>query len=132
MRVDIRVPTDRSFGWTFAIVSGALSSWMFWKASPHAAPVLGLCALFVLATIARPTILRPLNIAWAYVGLALHKIVSPLALGAIFLVALVPAGLVFRLIGRDPLKRTFEPSQPSYWVDRTPPGPDGKTLPRQF
>jgi hypothetical protein len=42
-----------------------------------------------------------------------------------------PIGLGLRLMGRDPLRRRFDPQARSYWVDRRAPA-DVKRYFRQF
>jgi hypothetical protein len=45
-------------------------------------------------------------------------------LALLFVVAVVPTGLVLRLLGKDPLRLRFDPAAPSYWQRRTAqPGP---------
>lgn len=128
----LKIPTDRSFGFTFAAVFALLGAWLTWRANRFGVPVLGAAAAFALIAIAIPRILHPLNVGWMHFGMLLSKIVSPIVLGVIFFVLFVPVGLFFRLTGRDILRRSFERDRPSYWIDRTPPGPDGKSFPRQF
>jgi hypothetical protein len=67
-----------------------------------------------------------------YLGLALNRVVSPLVMGVVFFAVFTPVALVLRAKGRDALRRGFERNLATYWIDRIPPGPDGKTLPRQF
>ncbi|MGI9492988.1 MAG: SxtJ family membrane protein, partial [Geminicoccaceae bacterium] len=79
-------------------------------------------ALFLLGLVA-PATLAPLNKAWTKLGLLLFKIVNPIVLGLIFLLTIVPIGLLLRLFGKDPLRLKFEPEAKSYWIERDPPGP---------
>lgn len=132
MKKPLKIPTDRSFGLTFAGVFVVIGAYLLWKGRSFGLPALGIAAAFALLALALPRILHPLNIAWGYLGLLLNKVVSPVVLGIIFLVVFVPIGLLFRVTGRDALRRTFEPKSRSYWVDRDPPGPEGKSLSRQF
>jgi hypothetical protein len=44
----------------------------------------------------------------------------------------VPAGFLFRLLGKDPLRLKAEPGAPTYWVLRNPPGPAPETMRHQF
>jgi hypothetical protein len=44
--------------------------------------------------------------------------ISMTLLTAFYFLLLTPLGLVFRLLGRDPLSRKFEPDAKSYWLDR--------------
>ena len=48
-------------------------------------------------------------------------VVSFIVLAAFYFLLLAPLGLFFRLIGRDPLNRKFEPTAKSYWMTRRPP-----------
>jgi Saxitoxin biosynthesis operon protein SxtJ len=132
MRLKTKIPTDRSFGCTFAVVFGLLGAWLLWRSNRFAVPVLGLGGLFAVAAVTIPRILHPLNVAWMHLGLLLNRVVSPIVLGAIFLLVFVPVGLWFRISGRDALHRSFDRDLRSYWIDRVPPGPTRSNFPRQF
>ena len=86
---------------------------------------LGLAMLF-------PKALAPLNWLWTKFGLLLHKIVSPVVLGVLFFVVFTPFGVIMRLFGGDPLRLRFDPKAQSYWIERSPPGPDPDSLKDQF
>lgn len=88
--------------------------------------------LFLLFALFFPKALTPLNWIWTRFGLLLHKIVSPVVLGLLFLVVFTPAGVIMRLFGGDPLRLRFDPKAQSYWIDRTPPGPSPDSLKDQF
>lgn len=128
----ILLPSDRSFGFTFAAISAFFGAWLFWKANPFAASAFGAAALFLLAALAYPKVLHPLNVAWMHLGHLLNRVVSPLVMGVIFFGLLTPIATIMRLRGRDELRRKFDPRGESYWIRRDPPGPDGSTFPQQF
>jgi len=48
-------------------------------------------------------------------------VVSFILMAAVYFLMLAPLGLIFRLIGRDPLCRRFDPTAESYWMSRRPP-----------
>ena len=79
-----------------------------------------------------PDRLGPLNRLWTKLGVLLAKLVSPVALGLIYVLGIVPTGLIIRLLGKDPLRLRFDPATADYWVRRIPPGPDPKTMSQQF
>ena len=128
----ISLPTDRSFGLTFATVSALIGAWMIWKTRGYAAIPLGAAAFFLLAALAFPRILHPLNIAWMRLGHLLNRVVSPIVMGVIFFALFTPVAAIMRLRGRDVLHRKFDAARESYWIDRNPPGPEGSTFPRQY
>jgi hypothetical protein len=59
------------------------------------------------------------------VTLPIGYAVSFVLLAAFYFLLLTPLALFFRLIGRDPLGRKFDPSADSYWLaHRTPEKPE--------
>lgn len=81
--------------------------------------------------------LRPLNRFWTKLGLLLHGIANPIAMGLPFLRYNLPTGLVMRLRGGDLLRLKREPDAASYWIcapagasavpDASPPLPNEVT-----
>jgi hypothetical protein len=65
-------------------------------------------------------------------GMLLHRIVSPIALGIMFFLVITPMGLLMRALGKDPLRLRLRPDEGSYWIDRRPPGPAPETMKDQF
>lgn len=126
------LPNDRSFGFTFTVVLVLAGAWLSWKESQYAPAAFGVAALFMLAALALPKVLHPLNAAWMRFGGLLNRIVSPLVMGVIFFALVTPLATVLRMCGRDVLRRRFDLRSDSYWVTRDPPGPDRSSFPRQF
>jgi predicted membrane metal-binding protein len=128
----IVLPSDRSFGLLFAVAGALVGAWILWRGNRFANVAFGLAALFLVAALAYPRILRPLNIAWMHFGLLLNRVVSPIVMGVIYFGVFTPLAMVMRLRGRDVLQRRFDPVRESYWLDRNPPGPEGSSFPRQY
>jgi hypothetical protein len=53
--------------------------------------------------------------------LPIGLVVSFVLLAAFYSLLLTPLGLVFHLIGRDPLRRKFDSGAESYWLTHDPP-----------
>ncbi len=127
-------PSDRSFGLVmaafFAIVAfipllRAGHDQVRWWAVIVSALLLAL-ALFWAAP------LRPLNWLWTRLGDLLNRVVSPIAIGLLFYLAVMPTGLIRRALGKDLLRLRRDPSVPSYWILRVPPGPSPESMKNQF
>jgi hypothetical protein len=128
-RHDIRAGSNRSFGW---VMAGALTV-VALAPLRHGLPLRtwALVAAAAVAVISAlvPGVLGPFNAAWTRFGLLLNRVTSPVLLGAVYFLAVVPTGLVMRALGRDPLRRARDPQAASYWIEReTGPGP----MTRQF
>ncbi|HYB10420.1 MAG TPA: SxtJ family membrane protein [Alphaproteobacteria bacterium] len=93
---------------------------------------LGLAVLIVLVSLLTPRLLAPFNRLWLKAGLLLSKVVTPVAMGLLFVTTIVPMGLAMRLGGKDPLRRRFDPNAKTYWIQRMPPGPPPESMKNQF
>ena len=107
--------------WKYEEWGQPLSSWL-----------IGTSIAMGLAAWLMPRVLRPLNRAWMRLGLLLGKVVTPLMLSLLFVLAFVPLGLLLRLRGFRPLRLELEQGEETYWIDRDPPGPSPETMVRQF
>jgi len=128
----VALPSNRSFGTLFVVVFALLGTYWWWRGDAGHRWAFGLSALTLLVTLAKPDWLAPANRAWMKLAELLHRVVSPIALGIMFFCVLTPMALVIRLIGRDAMKRRFDPAASTYWIERNPPGPDPTGLPNQF
>lgn len=128
-----RPPTgsDRSFGLVFAAFFAIVFGWKLWHGDANFW-WLGLSQGFLVVALALPRLLHPLNVIWARFGLLLHAITSPIILGVIFFVVLLPFGLIMRMAGKRPLRLQRDPAATTYWVRREPPGPDADSFLNQF
>ena len=124
--------SDRSFGFVFTIVFALVGLWPLLQGHELRLWALALAAAFLLAALLRPVLLSPLNRIWYRFGMLLHAIVSPVALGVIFFLGIVPMGLLMRALGRRPLNLAFDRDAQSYWVKREPPGPEAKSMSDPF
>jgi uncharacterized membrane protein len=110
-------PTPRSTGLVFA--GATLIGAVLLRNSTPVVPA-GLAAAsigFLLTSLMAPALLGPLNAAWFRLALLLNRIVSPVVMLLLFLVAIVPFGLVMQL-KRDPLRKRRSAGSGSYWIAR--------------
>lgn len=109
-------PSDRSTGLVFASASVVFA--VIYHRNAVILPVgLSLALLFLCVSVFAPYLLRPLNIVWFGLGLQLQKIIRPLVMAVLFLLIIVPVGLIMRL-RYDPLRAKIAPSPKSYWIER--------------
>lgn len=114
-RPELPLPPDRSTGLVFTAL--ALIVAYLWRAETLVAPIaLGIAAVLGLVSLAAPRLLRPLNIVWMRLALAISKVMNPIVMLVLFIVAIVPAGLLMQ-IGYDPLRRR-KGDVKSYWIER--------------
>ena len=97
----IRPGSERTFGLVFAAVFVLVGAWPLIGAAQPRWWAFAVAAAFAIAALAAPALLRPLNWAWHQFGLMLHRVVSPLVMGAIFFLCVTPVALIMRLLGEN-------------------------------
>ena len=75
----------------------------------------------------RPDLLRPIYVAWMILAFPIGWTVSLATLAIMYYGLFTPIGLVFKLIGRDPLQRARRPGVETYWTPKPTP-----TDPRRY
>lgn len=114
----------------FAVVGGI---W-FWKSGQTTGPAILVTAGSLIALLGLTV---PQAIRWVYVGwmMAVWPIgwtVSHLLLAAIYFGVIMPIGLLLRLTGRDPMKKAWDKSATTYWIQRPTEPTDSRRYFRQF
>jgi hypothetical protein len=127
------LPSNRSFGFLFFVVFISLAGFSYQSNKSLYVTYAWLCsgALIFIITALFPQKLTPFNKGWAYLGILLSEIVSPLSLGIIFFCLITPIGILTRFFGRDQLNVKVS-HQVTYWINRNPPGPSGDSFKYQF
>ncbi len=123
----------REFGIGLLVVLAALSLIRLWRGhEPHFAWFLGIGGAVALAAIFVPRAVRPVYRGWMVIARGLLWFNTRLLLSLVFFVLLTPLAIVFRILRRDPLERSFDPGAPSYWKKRPTQPPARVRLRRQF
>jgi hypothetical protein len=129
---EVEGSSDRAFGVVFAVVFVLIGAWPLLYGSAVRWWALGIALAFALTAAIRPALLAAMNRAWLRLGLFLGKVISPIALGVLFFVVLVPIGIAMRMAGKDPLRLKRDAGTQSYWIPRMPPGPPPDSMKNQF
>ena len=124
----------RSFGVVGLVVFGALGAWAFYRQGlvgltfPEPVALWVAVGLWIVAAtcgvlaVTAPAALLPLYRALTAVSLPVGRAVSTVVLAILFFGVLTPIGLMFRLVGRDPLGRKLDPTRRTYWEPRAVTG----------
>lgn len=128
----VQISSGRSFGLVFAAVFLIVAIYPLINGQSVRLWAIVIAGSFLTLALLFPKSLEPANRLWMKFGELLHKIVSPVALGIVFFLAVLPTGLLLKLFGKDPLRLRFDTSADSYWIKRDPPGPNAESLNNQF
>ena len=108
----------RHFAWMFAAVVaslfGLILPWLLdldWPWEPWVIAI-----VFFAWGLVAPNTLRLFYRLWMRFGFVMNAIMTRVFLGTVFFIALLPYGVVFRLLGKDPMHRNWEHQLSSYRV----------------
>ncbi|MFT4026692.1 MAG: SxtJ family membrane protein [Novosphingobium sp.] len=120
----IEMGSERSFGMVFAGAFAVVGLLPLWHHHPARWWALAIAVLFLLVALIRPAVLAPLNRLWFRFGLALGAVMTPVMMGLLFVVAVIPTALLMKLLRKDPMQRRLSREAGSYWERReAQPGP---------
>jgi uncharacterized membrane protein (DUF485 family) len=84
----------------------------------RAAAILGIvAAAFLLFALIAPKLLEPVEAAWMAFARVLGAINTRIIMGLLYFLFIFPLGLIFKLFGRDEMKRRWRAQGGSNWED---------------
>jgi hypothetical protein len=115
--------TLRQFAWLWLAFFGGMALWqVLVRANTGLGLALAAFALIVGSLgLARPEWVRFIYVGWMVLAFPIGWTISQVMLALMFFGLFTPFGLVFRLIGRDPLQRTRRLNRESYWEPKPTP-----------
>jgi len=123
MAIDHKIPELdrkglRDFGLTtgaaVVLIFGLFFPWLLeldWPVWPWI-----IAAVLWSLALVQPLWLRRIYRTWMRFGLLASRVMTPLVLGIVFFGMIAPIALVWRLLGKDPMRRAFDPDRESYRV----------------
>lgn len=100
---------------------GIVGAWVGYKTGNWslAVGIWTIAGWFAVVGLLYPRAIRPVYTAWVAAAWPIGWLVGHLILAAIFFLVLTPIGMLMRLVGRDPMHRSFDRKADSYWIRRT-------------
>jgi len=123
---------NRTFGLIFSAIFLVIALWPMLSGGNLRSWAALIAGGFCVPALFFPKMLAPLNLLWAKFGLLMHKIVNPILMGIIFFIAVLPTGLIMRLLGKDSMQRKLEANANSYWIEREPESLTKDSFDNQF
>ncbi len=125
-RPRLSVGTDRGFGLAVALLLTVLDAAVYWRTGQFNWWMIAAAGALVAGALGAPSVLSPLNRAWVGLRQMLSRGAAVALLAVIYWVAIVPAGVIMRLGGRNRLALGFDKKAGTYWSARLAEGVDLK------
>jgi len=124
-------PSSRSFGFLFTVVFALIGVTPWLRGGPVRLWAIAVAGVLGLTTLAAPRVLAPLSRLWLRIGLAMHRVVNPLVMGALFYLVVTPFGLVRQAMNKGLTPRLVkDPRASTYWIPRA--GQPASRMDQQF
>jgi hypothetical protein len=108
----------RKFGLTVGAAFAVLAGITWWRDHELLMRIFGgLAGALILAGLVIPGHLGPVFRAWMKLALLISKVTTPIFLGIVYFVAIMPIGLIMRTLGKNPMHH--KPEQGSLWLSRS-------------
>ena len=108
----------------FGIMTGAIVAGLFglllpwiWEFSYPKWPWV-FFAIFAVWALVAPATMRGVYRVWMRIGLAISKVTTPIILGIVFYIVLMPVGVLMRLFRWDAMKRKLDSDLETYRIDK--------------
>ena len=119
--IKIKPGSEKSFGIVFAIVYAVIGLLPLASQGGVRPWSLVVAGLVLAVTLVRPSLLARPNRWWFRFGMLLGAVAAPIVMGLVYLVVIVPTGLILRLLGKDLLRTRIDRQASSYWIARDTP-----------
>ena len=116
--ISIKSGSEKSFGLVFAILFLILAIYPLFKAENLKIWALLVSVIFFLLAFLAPKKLAIPNKLWFKFGIFLGSIVAPIVMIAVYLITVLPTGIIMRLLGKDLLRQKFDKNSNTYWMAR--------------
>jgi hypothetical protein len=126
--------SNRRFGLVvggIAVLFAGIRTWWHGEIGWFAGALMAVGLGLIVAALIKPDVLQGANRSWMKLGLLLHKVTNPIFLGGMYVVAIVPTGLMMRAFGVDPMGQR-RPRGDTYWIARETGGSTAQSLEKPF
>ena len=96
--------SEKSFGIVFSVVFLIVALYPLTDSQEFHLWAVIVSAIFLLLAFAAPKILTLPNKLWFKFGMLLGSIIAPVVMALVYLITVLPTGLIMRLLGKDLLK----------------------------
>ena len=123
----------RRFGAGACVGLAAVSAIAYFRGQPYSPYIFGgLSAFFLIVRFIITPLMLPVYKGWMTIAEGISWAVNHLILTIAYFLVFTPAGLLMRLLGKDPMQRRFGTKDASYWHIRAEEPFDKKRYEQRF
>ena len=108
----------RKFGIVFGLLLCSSVAYHYFKEDVIRYWTLGIGTFAVFSGVFIPILVKPLYSILRLVFRAFMWILTRVVLVLVYIITIIPIGLIMRIIGKDPMNRKIEKERKSYWIKK--------------
>lgn len=116
--IEIKIGSEKNFGLVFSIFFALISFLPIYFGNEVNFYTLILSSILLSFTLFFPKIFTLPNYYWFKFGILLGKLISPIILLILYIIAFLPFGIIFKIRGINLLDKNFDSGKKSYWRKR--------------
>lgn len=111
----------RKFGFTMAVACALFALLFLYKQRMTPTILFGsVAALFLLFALVAPKLLEPIETVWMAFARVLGAINTRIIMGLLYFLIFIPVSFIFKLFGRDEMRRRWASNAQTNWDDYRP------------
>ncbi len=107
---------DRSFGLALSIMCVGFCAYRYVQGNGLNYTVAGIGLFLLVVALSAPLFLYPFRVSMEFLGHYMGIANTFILLTIVFILLIMPIGLILKLTGKDNLNRKWDLQTPSYWV----------------
>jgi len=119
--ISVEEGSDKGFGIVFAIIFLLIGLYPLLEGNEVRLWSLMMATVLSALAYVAPKMLSVPNKLWFWIATAMGAVLAPLVMAFIYIISVVPIGLIMRLAGKDLLRKKLDRNATTYWVVRTEP-----------
>ncbi len=117
----VETSSEKSFGLVFSLVFSIIGLYPLINSNTLYLWPFIVAFIFLFLAFFLPKSLSIPNKLWFKFGIMLGTIIAPIIMALVYFIAVLPTGMIMKLLGKDLLKKKFDKNVKTYWIKRDQP-----------
>ena len=113
-----KISSERGFGIVFSIFFTILFLYFYLKYNYFNIYFFSLSIILLFISIFFAHYLRIPNILWHKFGILISKVMNPVVVTLIYLIGIIPIGIIMKLLKKDLIQKKINKNLHSYWIKK--------------
>ncbi len=115
---EIKIGSEKNFGYTFSIIFFILSIYPFIHSKPINLYFLLTSIVILIITLVKSSWLKKPNIIWFKFGILIGHVMAPIIMAFVYILTVIPVGVILKILNIDIMNIKIKKNENTYWIDK--------------